>query len=655
MSILIVRRISQVFFLVLFLGFCAVTSLGENWWQLRGWPVNAFLEFDPLVGIGTLLSTQTLYQGLILGLIPVVLTILLGRFFCGWACPFGTLHQFVGYLGRRRKPGSRKREVNGYSRWQAAKYWILFFMLGAAAAELPAFFANVPLNDPRLPWAAAAGALLLLLLGATLHALYRKRRRKSAWILPVMAAAALILVFKDTQVFQGSLQSGLLDPIPLFQRSVNLILLPALDQSLLRLSAASHPYQGAWLIGTIFFAAVFLNLWIPRFYCRYVCPLGALFGLLARHSLWRVGKTEHPCADCRDCETDCEGACAPSSSIVWGECVLCLNCVKACRTRQIAYRTNPSEGGETHLPDWSRRGFVLSLLSGVMAVPLVRAGGGLAANWNPSRVRPPGSLPEREFLSRCIKCGQCMRICPTQVIQPAGLEGGLEGLWTPILDFRMGSSGCRHNCIACGHLCPTSAIRSLSLDERLGRKAFEGIGPVRIGTAFIDRGRCLPWAMDRPCIVCQENCPVSPKAIFTREHFADPRFLDPPVVRESGRLHAVLHTAPLIPGRYETGDYYAIAERTGDAVPRRILKNRADRIEIHPEFPWTVPPAPGSRLFVKIRLQQPWVDIDRCIGCGICEHECPVSGLRAIRVTAENETRHRKHALTPSGFKTLTP
>ena len=104
-----------------------------------------------------------------------------------------------------------------------------------------------------------------------------------------------------------------------------------------------------------------------------------------------------------------------------------------------------------------------------------------------------------------------MRICPTNVIQPAGFEHGLESLWTPVLDFRVGTSGCQHNCIACGNLCPTAAIRPISLEERLGKDDFASRGPIRIGMAFVDRGRCLPWAMDRPCIVCQENCPVSPR------------------------------------------------------------------------------------------------------------------------------------------------
>jgi NAD-dependent dihydropyrimidine dehydrogenase PreA subunit len=51
-------------------------------------------------------------------------------------------------------------------------------------------------------------------------------------------------------------------------------------------------------------------------------------------------------------------------------------------------------------------------------------------------------------------------------------------------------------------------------------------------------------------------------------------------------------------------------------------------------------PRPGDTARIRVRLQKPYVDPHRCIGCGICEHECPVQGLRAIRVTAENESRH---------------
>nr|MCU0561991.1 4Fe-4S binding protein [Desulfobacterales bacterium] len=222
------------------------------------------------------------------------------------------------------------------------------------------------------------------------------------------------------------------------------------------------------------------------------------------------------------------------------------------------------------------------------------------------------------------------------------LEAGIEGLWTPRLNFRIGTSGCQHNCIACGNLCPTAAIRPLSLEERMGRGRFGEHGPIRTGMAFVDRGRCLPWANDRPCIVCQENCPVSPKAIVVREVFADVRFPAPPTVAyaEPGRITL---TEELLEGRrLGTGDYYYAVEG-GPLV--RIAANSARHIDAASPDAKGPPPPAGSRVAVKIRLQQPYIDPNRCIGCGVCEHECPVLGLRAIRVTAENESRNPHHRM----------
>jgi polyferredoxin len=103
MKIVQTRRISQVFFFSLFVWFCIVSTVGEKFWQLRGWPVNWFLQLDPLVAFGTILTTHTLYRALLWALVTVILTMVFGRFFCSWLCPFGSLHHFVGFLGNQRK------------------------------------------------------------------------------------------------------------------------------------------------------------------------------------------------------------------------------------------------------------------------------------------------------------------------------------------------------------------------------------------------------------------------------------------------------------------------------------------------------------------------------------------------------------------------
>jgi ferredoxin len=237
-----------------------------------------------------------------------------------------------------------------------------------------------------------------------------------------------------------------------------------------------------------------------------------------------------------------------------------------------------------------------------------------------------------------------MRICPTNVIQPAGLETGLEALWTPSLNFRVGTSGCQHNCIACGNICPTAAIRPITLDERMGTGKHEKQGPIRIGMAFVDHGRCLPWAMGLPCIVCQENCPVSPKAIFTRTVFQTVRDYTGLQAKPIENNVVEISNKVLEPGRFATGDYFLSFDHTQNSPPMQIANNNENKIEFFSLKSSDKDLAVGSLADILILLQQPYVDPEKCIGCGICQHECPVKGKRAIRVNAENESRNLEHS-----------
>ena len=577
MRIVTIRRISQFFFFAMFVWFCIVSTVGEQFWRLRGWPINWLLQLDPLVAIGSILTTHKLYWPLLWALPVVIITIIFGRFFCSWVCPFGSIHHFAGFAAHRKKPASKRIQLNRYRKAQRIKYFVLVFVLATAA-------------------------------------------------FPSIAA---------------TLQTALLDPIPLLTRSFNLAVLPLLDRPANLASPADRFYEGAWVILAIFTAAVLLNLVVPRFYCRFICPLGALFAVLSRFAIWRIGKNQHPCSDCRLCEKACEGACQPSQKIRISECVLCFNCRADCKDESISYQTKPSLAGEITDSDISRRGFVLSLAGGILAVPALRLGNKLGSNFSAAMIRPPGALDEERFLKRCIKCGQCMRVCPTNVIQPAGIDAGIEGLWTPVLNNRIGSSGCQLNCVACGQVCPTAAIRPISLPEKLGTDDFAAAGPIRIGTAFIDQGRCLPWAMDKPCIVCQENCPVSPKAICTREVFNTIRDGVYTVKNASTKTVQTLEQMPGL-DKFATGDYYCL---TDGGELRKITANTGSSIEISDDEPFEQVPALGGGIKIQIRLQRPFIDIEKCIGCGVCEHECPVSGKKAVRVSAEGQTRSTKTAL----------
>jgi formate hydrogenlyase subunit 6/NADH:ubiquinone oxidoreductase subunit I len=181
-------------------------------------------------------------------------------------------------------------------------------------------------------------------------------------------------------------------------------------------------------------------------------------------------------------------------------------------------------------------------------------------------IRPPGAVSEPEFLKKCVKCDQCINVCPTNVLQPATFtEGGFEALWTPVMNFNIGH--CQLKCTLCSEVCPTGAIRKITAAEKLGKGTFHSKGPIRLGTAFIDRSRCLPWANEIPCVVCEEVCPVAPKAIQTRD------------------------------------------EEVKNVFGQMVVLNK----------PFIVP--------------------DLCIGCGICQTECPVADRPAVYVTAIGESR----------------
>jgi ferredoxin len=548
---------------------CIVTTVGERFFQLRGWPVNIFLWFDPLAAISTTISTHRLYAPLIWSILTIILTILIGRFFCGWVCPFGALHQFVSYLSHKNKTVSELVSLHKYRKSQNIKYYILIAFLIIAAV-------------PSLQ----------------------------------------------------NLQIGLLDPIPLFTRTVNILLLPIVDNSINIFSTTDRFYRIAPLTLTVFLIFVILNFFVPRFFCLHICPLGAIFGLLNRFSIWRISRNSN-CTDCKLCNAHCQGSCQPSETLKQSECLLCLNCLDDCKFNAIDFNTLSSDTIQVS-PDISRRGFLAAVFGGVLAMPAFKLLHTLADS--EGVVRPPGALSEKEFIKRCLKCGQCMRICPTNVIQPAGLESGITNLWTPVMNNRVGSSGCQLECVACGYICPTAAIRPLTLAEKIGKGKFADKGPIKIGTAFVDKTKCLPWAFNTPCIVCQENCPVSPKAIITRTIFAD----------ATGRSYRVkninnnmiqLEEDFLAAQRFATGDYYCQFNSEDKISPAKIISNTTDKIEVTPDSLQAISLKPGTEIQIQIRLQQPYVNPTICIGCGICQHECPVSGKGAIFVTPFGQTR----------------
>jgi len=433
------RRLSQAVFFALFAALLWRAGSRAAEARLPG-AVRLFLESDPLVAIANALATRALYHGLLWGLAILIPTFFLGRFFCGWICPLGTLHHAVSSAA---KPGRRRIESNRYKRWQSLKYYLLIGLLASA-------------------------------------------------------------------VFGGGL-AGLVDPISLAVRSFAVSILPA--------AGLAKPFRQAVPMALVLLGILLLNLRITRFWCRALCPLGALLGAASRWSILGLEKRAGNCKDCNRCLLHCQGGDDPIPGAPWRkpECHLCMNCVADCPDGGLGFRFFPHAPAAIDRPSLERRWMLTGAVAGVAALPLLRADTGLEADAHERRIRPPAALGEEAFLARCIRCGECMRVCPGHALHPAFTEAGWEGIWTPVVVPRIGY--CEPSCTLCGQACPTGAIREFTAGQKgwVGGAGGSDAGEtIRIGTAFFDRGRCLPWAMATECIVCEERCPTSPKAIYLR-------------------------------------------------------------------------------------------------------------------------------------------
>ncbi len=272
---------------------------------------------------------------------------------------------------------------------------------------------------------------------------------------------------------------------------------------------AEQAYVGTSLILTLLVGLVVLNAYRARFWCRFLCPLGALLGLLSVRALLRLQADAEWCNSCELCGMGCQGGTSQLPPQRWrpAECFGCLNCTESCRPAALRFVLPWRWEPRVEPVGLTRRAMLGSAVGGVATLAFMRATPqGRRRRLHPFLIRPPGALAEREFLQRFTACGLCMKVCPTGGLQPSLSEAGVEGLWTPILVPRLGY--CKYDCTLCGQVCLTGAIEPLPIEEKHKGK---------IGLARFDTSRCLPSAYGRECVVCEEHCPVPAKAIYAVE------------------------------------------------------------------------------------------------------------------------------------------
>ena len=417
-------------------------------YKLPNWlPADIYLRLDPLLGLNAVFAAREIIGRALWALITIGVTLVIGRFFCAYVCPMGASIDFLDFLFFRKK---KRLGLKAETSFRKAKLFLLIIFVSAALTGLSLAFLMDPMALLTRFYTFFLYPLAITLINLTLDLLR-----------PVFQALGWITL------------SHLHYPQPVYYMSAITLL--------------------------IFGGIIVLNLLAPRFWCRYLCPLGALLSLISPLGLLKR-RVNEDCNECLKCQEACPmGAVAENPmGTHLPECIQCQTCAKVCPQNAITFPASFSLGGEYSSVNFSRRGFLFSLAGGLTVGFLGTQTPFTLRQSKHQLIRPPGAIPETEFLRTCIRCGECMKSCLTNTLQPCLWESGFSGLWTPKMDPRL--APCDQNCNVCGKVCPTQAIRSLSLEEKTHAK---------VGTAILRKEMCLVWSQNKLCLICDEICPYN--------------------------------------------------------------------------------------------------------------------------------------------------
>ena len=452
-SIRRIRQAAQIASFVLFMVlFAWAAYLGRS-----PLPSDLFYRFDPLIAATAMLAGRVIKAGLLYSIITLAANVLFGRVWCGWICPFGSLLEWFS-------PRSVKGKVP--ERWRVVKYLLFFFLI----------FAAILGNQS----------------GVFLDPISMLTRTMTTVLWPGLR---FLVYGLESFLYKFDLLWPALDAL-----NTN-ILLP-LFQGIESVFIASLPVF-------LFFAVVVaLNRIAERFWCRYLCPLGGYLGLVSRLAIIRRDVTSD-CISCDHCSRICPTGTIDAERSYGSdpaECTVCYDCAAACPVDAIKFKSQIPvwKAAQAQEYDPQRRQVLLTAAGAMGGVAL--AGIEPVRRREPERmIRPPGATLT-DFTAVCMRCGECVRVCPTQGLQPSLAEGGWQNIFTPRLVPRLGY--CSYNCDACIRTCPTGAIPPISKETKQ---------KTPIGLASINTDRCLPWAYDTLCSVCEEMCPLPEKAIILEE------------------------------------------------------------------------------------------------------------------------------------------
>lgn len=442
-----IRRILAVLsFVAITLLFLDFTGTLHHW---LGWM--AKIQFLPAV----------LALNFVIVAVLLVITFIFGRVYCSVICPLGVMQDLISWIHGKRKKNrfSYSKEV----KW--LRYTMLLIFIVAIALGVGSL---VALLDPYSTYG--------LIVTNLLQPLY-------AWC---NNALAMIAEHYDSYLFYST-DVWMKGAVSLAIATALLVIIAIL----------------AWRGG--------------RTYCNTFCPVGTVLSLVSRFSILKIHIDGDRCVKCGMCTRNCKSSCIDykNGTVDHSRCVTCGNCIEKCHKDAIYYgrprKQAVTDNDEKKSVDEGKRAFLIgagvAVATTAMAQAKKKVDGGLATieeKQMPKRknpITPPGSVSARNMQRHCTACQLCVAQCPNHVLQPG--TGDLLTLMQPIMSYERGY--CRPECNRCSQVCPTGAIKPITLEQKASTK---------IGTAVWTHFLCIP-TRDKTedgtpvsCGNCARHCPT---------------------------------------------------------------------------------------------------------------------------------------------------
>ncbi|MFC1724398.1 4Fe-4S dicluster domain-containing protein [candidate division KSB1 bacterium] len=467
------RIFFQVFFLIIFLVLFFIPAVSGNLAEV-------FFRFDPLLLLMNLISSGIVLKVLLLSLIPLLLTLFLGRFFCGWICPLGTVNQFFSWLFRKNNKRNSKPEPEEFR----LKYLIV----------------------PALIVSAFLGVYLW------------------GWLDPFSLFSRSLAVLTPSADYLAQKSSLLSDAKSVLADYPRFTIFP-------------------YLTACLFFLFIGLNYYFRRFFCNKLCPLGALYGLTSRFGLLKFS-TKDSCSSCGLCSKNCTYYGDPCENYLKSECMVCFNCAVDCPTDSVELKFKLLPPKRKQNFDLGRRRVLGAIACGVLAAPLIKTtvkGSGKRRTFirPPGAVKENEFLDKCARCGQCVQscptgfiqpafaeaglegiwtpvvnakagyciyeCKICTEVCPAEAVEKLSLEDKkVFKIGTAIINRDLCYTYADgFNCTVCFDKCPLKEkaikFREIEIWSFTGRLT-------RVKQIYIDPDLCTG------CGICEYVCPRKDKS-----------------------------------------------------------------------------------------------------------------------------------------------